>query len=63
MTYYTIVIPQCAKPLRTKWHPTEEDGVCTRGAFKTEWSAVLWADCHLNGTIYTVRAEQLSEEK
>lgn len=54
--YYTVRIPWSERP--TVWHPTERSAVLTRGAFTTGADAHAWADAHLAGEPYEVRAVQ-----
>lgn len=57
--YYTVIVPYVAPEFQTEWHPTENTGpfaILSRGAFKSEASAIAWARAHLNGTPYSLKA-------
>ena len=58
---FTVLVPFVPSELRTVWHPAEPTGpfsVLQRGSFFTFDEAVRWGAKNLNGTPYSVRADE-----
>lgn len=53
--YFTILIPPAAPGFATEWHDPAYEETLTRGNFKDEREAVLWAREHLEGNPYSIR--------
>jgi hypothetical protein len=54
--YFSLSLPYLRPELTTAWHATDPDfAPISRGTFRTEAEAIVWAMDHLCGRPYTVQ--------